>query len=1050
MPESIHHYNAAFFTALEQLNPAQAEAVGHIEGPVLVIAGPGTGKTHILAARIGKILMDTDAQPFNILCLTFTEAGVSAMRRRLLEFIGPEAHRVHIHTFHSFCNKIIRENLEYFGRQSLEPLTELERVELLQNLLDSLAFDHPLKQGRGFDPYFYLPHLADLFAKMKSEDWSVEMVRRQIDQYLADLPARAEYIYQKKSGKNQKGDLKQSRLADEKEKMERLRAAAELFPAYVRLMREKARYDYDDMILWVLRAFENNENLLRNYQEQYLYFLVDEFQDTNGAQNEIIQKLIVYWDSPNIFIVGDDDQSIYEFQGARLKNLTDYFFQFEKSLKLVILKENYRSTQAILDSSRRLIEQNDIRIIRHLEQAGIDKMLVARNQLFAAQKTLPHIIEYPYRLHELADIAGQIEALYAEGFPLEEVAVIYAEHKQSRGLIQLLEKKNIPYATRKKVNVLDLPFILQVRQILEYLLLENSRPFSGEHLLFRILHFHFLDNDPADISKIAFYLVKNQERKIDFWRELITDESFLKKQKLSKKENLLRSGKVFNELIAAVANLSAPHLIEQIFNLTGLLKWAAGQPEKAQWIAPLHTFMEFVKEETFKDPRLDSARLVDILNNMDQNRIPLELVQVTNAGAGVQLLTAHGSKGLEFQKVFLMDCVQDVWEAQSRKNQYTFKLPDTLTYTGEADYTEARRRLFYVAMTRAKEQLQISYARQSDDGKELQNNIFINELLQNAGLVVEQRAASSDQVTRLQTTLLQSNEKPVISSPDRAAVAALLEDFTMSISALNTYLDCPLGFYFEYILKVPKAPSEAALFGSAMHGALQGLFEKMLSDKQKRFPSKTEFLAFFQKEMERLAAWFSKKGFEYRFQSGTAYLDAFYETNNKHWHKKVKLEYKISNLEIDGVPLTGVIDKVELHEQGRAHIVDYKTGKVKEEKLRTPTSRNPQGGSYWRQLVFYKLLFENYKNTPYSAPTAEIIWLEPNNKGEFVSRIIEITESDTRLLKTMLRENYEKIMNQEFYEGCGAKDCSWCNFLRLQQPVASLYSSVEEELDDSL
>lgn len=267
-------HNEKFLRELGRLNPAQREAVEQIEGPVLVIAGPGTGKTHILAARIGRILMETDAQPHNILCLTFTDSGVQAMRRRLLELIGPEAHRVHIFTFHSFCNTVIQDNLELFGRRDLEPLSELERIEIIRKILEELPLDHPLKRGRA-DMFFYEKHLQNLFRQLKAENWAVDFVHQKIDEYLTSLPTKDEFIYKVSRGNFKKGDLKTAKLEDEQLRMEKLRSAASLFPRYNELLREYHRYDYEDMILWVLGAFEKYPALLRNYQEQYLYFLVD-------------------------------------------------------------------------------------------------------------------------------------------------------------------------------------------------------------------------------------------------------------------------------------------------------------------------------------------------------------------------------------------------------------------------------------------------------------------------------------------------------------------------------------------------------------------------------------------------------------------------------------------------------------------------------------------------------------------------------------------------------------------------------------------------------
>ena len=176
-----------FLKEYARLNPNQQKAVDTVEGPVMVIAGPGTGKTQILAARIGKILLETDALPENILCLTYTDAGTIAMRKRLIEFIGPDAHKVNIHTFHSFCNDIIQDNLPLFEKNSLDPISELETIQLLRDLVDSFPKDHPLKRFRG-DVYYEIGNLKNLFSNMKREGWSPEMINTAIDTYIEDMP----------------------------------------------------------------------------------------------------------------------------------------------------------------------------------------------------------------------------------------------------------------------------------------------------------------------------------------------------------------------------------------------------------------------------------------------------------------------------------------------------------------------------------------------------------------------------------------------------------------------------------------------------------------------------------------------------------------------------------------------------------------------------------------------------------------------------------------------------------------------------------------------
>src|SRR5215471_8108535 len=213
-----------FLEEYEKLNEQQKLAVNTIEGPVMVIAGPGTGKTQILASRIGKILLETDALPNNILCLTYTDAGVIAMRRRLLLFIGPDAYKVNIYTFHAFCNDIIQENLSRFEKTSLDPISDLERIELFKQLIDAFPKNHPLKRYRG-DVYFEINNLQSLFSNMKREGWSPVFINKRIDEYLASLATRDEFVYKRAYKQFKAGDLKKEKLDEEKERMEKLRAA---------------------------------------------------------------------------------------------------------------------------------------------------------------------------------------------------------------------------------------------------------------------------------------------------------------------------------------------------------------------------------------------------------------------------------------------------------------------------------------------------------------------------------------------------------------------------------------------------------------------------------------------------------------------------------------------------------------------------------------------------------------------------------------------------------------------------------------------------------
>ncbi len=587
-----------FEKILAGLNSNQKKAVEHTEGPVLVVAGPGTGKTQIIAARIGNILNTTDALPSNILCLTYTDAGTIAMRKRLAEFIGSTAYNVNIYTFHAFCNDVIQSNLSLFGKWELEPISDLENIQLLYKLVEDLPVDHILKRLKG-DIYFEVSRLNILFQMMKKEDWTVSKTIQAIDAYINDLPNREEFIYKRGNSKAgiEKGDVKQHKVDEEKEKMELLRAAVDLFPQYQEMMLKMNRYDYNDMILWVIKAFKENENLLRTYQEQFLYFLVDEYQDTSGSQNELLQLLIDYWESPNVFVVGDDDQSIFEFQGARVQNILDFYKRYQDNIQLITLTDNYRSTQAILDTAKLVIDQNEDRLVAKISE--LDKTLIAQHPVFKNSKTLPQIIEYHNTAHEEADIVLQIEQLYKSGADLNDVAVIYYKHKQADNIIKLLEKKNIPYKVKKRINILELKLIKQLLQILYYVQAEYELPKKGEPFLFELLHYRFFNLSAHDISKIAIHC--GNWRNKSTWTETITDEEELKKIGVQNIPSIIKVSNHLINWVSDMANETLQKLIEKVMNESGILASILSDKNKNFDLQVLKTFFQFAQEESAKN-----------------------------------------------------------------------------------------------------------------------------------------------------------------------------------------------------------------------------------------------------------------------------------------------------------------------------------------------------------------------------------------------------------------------------------------------------------------
>lgn len=1052
--QDLQQRNEAFLAFLDTLNPAQREAVDQVEGPVLVVAGPGTGKTHLLTARIGNILLRTDARPQNILCLTFTDAGASAMRQRLLNRIGPEAHLTPIFTFHAFCNRVIQENAERFSKGKPEPITELERIELVRGLLAKLPANHSLRAGKK-DVYQFEEHLRDLFSTMKKEGWSPGFVLKKADEFLKNLPSNPAYIYQRNSKNFKKGDPKTAQIQEVTEKIERLKAAADLFPKYLNAMERAARYEYEDMLLWVARAFEKNEALLRTYQERFQYILVDEFQDTNGAQFHLLNLLLDFWEVPNIFIVGDDDQSIYEFQGARLQNLHEFQERYHKGLKIIVLDENYRSAQPILDAASRVIENNSLRVV-NLFGGGLSKQLHA---VFNST-TLENVIlqSFPNRLQETTYVVQQIADLIAQGTPAPEIAVLYARHRQADRLLTLLEKKGIPYQTKRPVNVLDLPVIQQFRSLLSYLQEEINRPFSGEHRLFRLLHSAFWGLSSLDLAKISvacqpiknldpdetYFKVGQQSASKMYWREILSNPEALASLNLADPGPFQNIGELLNNWISALQNLPLGQLIERLYAQTGLLNWALTQADKAWYLQVLHTFMEFVRNETLRNPRQTLAKLLELLDSMDDNNLSLPLHPSIQQNTGIQLLTAHAAKGLEFSHVFMLDCTEDTWDKNAAGNRGRFFLPETLTRSGEADVLEARRRLFYVAMTRAKHQLHISYALTDDAGKSLTQSQFLSE----TGLPISEAEVPYPSLLEAQALLLIEASKPVIQLPESTLLDALLADFTLSITALNRYLRCPLAFYYEDVLKVPSSTSEAAAFGLAMHGALQQFLLKMKSHKQFEWPNAEALAKLFGQEMERQRGAFSEHGFIQRLELGKDYLRRLHVEQVPYWRKRAIVERRIDKVALDNVPIAGILDKIEWLDGGLLRIVDYKTGIPDPKKTAAPSESQIYGGDYWRQLAFYQILLQKAKLYPETVGKTAISWLAPDKRGAFPMVELSFTTEELHFVTGLIQEVYRKIQARDFDTGCGKKDCSWCQMQRERSILTEIRNNTEEDLDD--
>ena len=1031
-----------------KLNEQQRLAVDSIDGPVMVIAGPGTGKTQILAARIGKILLDTDTAPGNILCLTYTDAGSIAMRRRLLSFIGPDAYKVHIHTFHSFCNDIIQENLPLFEKTALDPISDLERIQLFKVLIDGWPKNHALKRYRG-DVYFEMGNLQSLFSTMKREGWTPEFISERIERYLADLPQRDEFIAKRATKDFKKGDVRTDKIAEEKERMDKLRAAVGEFQPFQELMRRKNRYDFDDMIIWVIRAFEENKELLASYQERYQYILVDEYQDTSGTQNRLVSLLISYWDQPNVFVVGDDDQSIYRFQGANVENMLEFANDYKKDLLTVVLTNNYRSTQPILDISRTLIERNEERLVNQFP--GLSKNLVSSHPMVSRFSDPPRLMEYLSPRQEMTHITLQVERLLSAGVVPGRIAIIYRENKYGEELSRFLQLKKIPVYSKRSLDLLGIPLAKKVLLLLRYLGAEHDAPYGGDEMLFEILHFDCWGIAPIGIARLSVEVADRQfgEQRTSL-RQLLFERANRPARDLfdiGLPEGMKRASRVLEKLIGDVPNVTLQTLFENSIRETGILAIILQSADKIGQMQVLTGLFEFIREESRRNPELDLERLIQMIDLMKDNGLTLPLVQVSGSDSAVNLLTAHGSKGLEFEYVFFAGCNAAIWEKKRRPGG-GYKYPDTLfvrAAEGDISAEEELRRLFYVALTRVERHLFISWSRFRDDGKELEPSVFVAEILDQHTLPIEKVIIPVEEIAAFDALPFSEIVAPEIEAAEEDFVTRILSTFVMNVTALNNYLKCPLEFYYRNLVRIPSPKNEATEFGSAVHFALQRLFEKMKANAAEAFPQKEELCDDFRWYMGRHREIFTREAFNRRMEYGLEVLANYYDKYLRQWVRIVAVERNIRNVVVRGVPLKGKLDKLEF--QGKeVTVVDYKTGDVDKarEKLAPPSERDPNGGDYWRQAVFYKILVDGYEQKDWKVTGTEFDFVEPDKKKEFRKVKILVGTEDITTVTQQIVTVWDKIQNHDFYTGCGKPDCHWCNFVKTNNLAVALHEADEE------
>lgn len=1020
--------------AVARLNPEQKKAATHIDGPMMVLAGPGTGKTQIVALRIANILKETQLEPHNILCLTFTESGVAAMRRRLLEFIGTAAYYVRICTFHAFCNDVIKENPEKFlFARELEPLTDIERIQIMRALLDELPEGSPLRPFA--DPFFYQRDLTKTVQDLKREDIPADALAALLNSIEETLKTHAEAIEtfiaihggslkaeqvlamqsalqntflssaftdldleDKKSCTLAKNNLKAA-YQDTTTQLPKQRALTALYRRYQAELTARGRYDYEDMILFTLNKLKTDAELLARLQEQYQYILVDEYQDTNGAQNEVVTLLGSYYENPNIFVVGDDKQSIYRFQGASLENMLDFYRRYKGSIELVTLQENYRSQQTILDAAGSLIHHNE---------QGLENLIPELKQELKTATALPAqkiaIAELDTPGEERAFLARQIQALLDAGTDPSEIAVFYRNNRDSEALADLFSRLRIPFHLYSGKNLLEDREIQKLLGLLDYL----ANPFNDRQLFF-VLHYDFLHLDPLEIQKHTRRAADARTPLLDFLETASPDlQNFRRK---------------LGDWQAASVNKTFVEFMEEVLRDSGFLDHLLRQPKHLEHLNRLNTFFDHVKQWNRSNPRLHLSEFMEYLTLLRDNDLTLPEAELSTQKKAVALMTAHRSKGLEFEHVFITQCVDKHWG--NNPSRAKLKLPAGLLKTTDLlhkEKNEDERRLFYVALTRAKKTLTLSYAKKSETDREEVPSLFLAELDPKTTEPLLVAPTEADTLNRLESNFLPIES--TTTADEAAFVKGLLQNYTLSVTHLNNYLRCPRLFYYDNLLRVPRAKSKQEAFGTAIHEALKDLLTALQTDPT---PHEEILQTSFERHLKREIL--VERDLSAILTFGQKTLHDYFEHYQNQLPQNTLLEYNFAphNVRLGEVPITGKLDKIEVLDPvaKTVHTVDYKTG-------------NPDGksqelgpdGSYRRQIIFYQLLCDHSTQFPYKMVSGEIDFVQKSAKEKtFIRRRFEVTPEEKSALTQTIQDVYTDIQDLKFlhpdeWTTCG--ECDYC------------------------
>ena len=954
---------------LATLTTEQRRAVEYDGGPLLIVAGAGTGKTHVLTARIVHLIASGAARPHEILALTFTEKAAGQMQERIDLNTPLGQNDVAIRTFNAFGDEILREFAVELGRVGeLRVLSPAEQVIFMRENL----FDLPLRRYRpAGDPLRHVRALLDLFARARDEDISPQQYAGHAAQLrgLASTDAAA---------------------ADECDAQEELAAA---YAAYSDLKEQRGVIDFGDQVALALRLFRERPAAAARLARRYRHVLVDEFQDTNTAQWRLIERVVA--EHRRLTVVGDDDQSIFAWRGATLGNFAAFTAAYPEA-EVMTLVENRRSAQPLLDAAYRLISHNTDRLEHSL---GIDKHL--RGRPATDDEPGAQHLSFAGAAEEAEAVAERIaQQAVREQRELGDFAVLVRYNADATRVLNALAARNVPTHFSGGGQLYERP---EIRLLVSFLS-SVAAPSDSRHLYY-LATSTLYGFPPGELARIAEAQSRRQRSLRDLFDEAARGEtSGLGSIAVSAARNLVTDLEHYQ---ARAAELTTAELLYEFLDRSKLLARyldpdSSLAEEQGRNVARFFRLVQSAGRALPLDRAAYFVPHLELLREAGDDPGSADFERSPNA---VNVLSIHKAKGLEFAVVYLVAATQERLPGQYRGAELA--LPAGLESGGGAGrdrHVAEERRLAYVAVTRAKDVFFFTSSSDYGGQRAYRPSQFIAEALGRAPDRVPARSAAYDELQRFQVAPPEA---------DTALPALGADDvLTLSYSQIEDYRSCPLRYRFAHVLRIPVLPTPQQIYGLALH---QAVGEHLARRRDGEEPTVEDIQATFR------AAWVSE-GFisaqheRERFDAGLAALRLFHELEAGQPPPDLVEQRFAFMLGRDRV--VGRWDRVD-REEGGAVLTDYKSTVVEPDSDRPQRSANQS-----LQLRLYALAHErSYGQRP---ARAVLHFLETGARGEIVP-----ADSDLSAVAVVVSSTAEKIRRRDFAATPSPRVCGSCPFERI-------------------